>query len=172
MLSGFWKWYERNYVLNVSVALGLFLLQLGHLTWLGGDVIATRLLGEGIFDLQGIWQIIIILIDYTEIPAILTISLVYIDAWRRGEKWHAVVMLALLHSQWLHMFWITDEFVVDTFTGAHTHETVLPAWLAWVAILIDYLELPVILDTARRLFLAVKNKQGLVGIKEALKEDE
>jgi len=169
MLDAFWSWYERNYVLNVSIALGLFIIQIIHLTWLGTEVVALRALGYTLFELSGIWEKIIILVDYTEIPAIFTATLVYIDAWRRENKWNAVLMLALLHSQWLHIFWITDEFVVDTFSD-HGH-TVLPTWLALVAILIDYLEVPVILDTMRKLFFAVKGKKGLAGMKEAFSEE-
>ena len=177
MWQKFWGWYERNYVLNVSIALGLFIIQIIHLTWLGGEVVALRALGYTLFELSGIWETIIILVDYTEIPAIFTMTLVYIDAWRRGAKWNAILMLTLLHSQWLHIFWITDEFVVDTFTGVadehgHVHTTVLPAWLAWVAILIDYLEVPVIIDTMKKLYVAVREKKGLGGVKEALDEDE
>jgi len=168
----FWAWYERNYILNVSIAAGLFLLQLVHLFWLGGDVIVGRLTGVPWFDLQGVWQLIITLVDYTEIPAIFSITLVYINEWRQGRRWHAILMLLLLHSQWLHIFWITDELVVDTFTGEHMHTTVLPAWLAWVAIFIDYLEVPVVIDTLLKLSRAMREKKGLQGIKEALDEDE
>lgn len=169
----FWDWYERNYVLNVTIALVLFVLQVIHLGWLGGEVIAERLTGLPLFSFDGIWQTIIILVDYTEIPAIFTMSLVYVDAWRRGAKWNAVLMLALLHSQWLHIFWITDEFVVNTFTGEgqHTHSTVLPDWLAWVAILIDYLEVPVIVDTAWKLWRATTKERSLAAVKEALDEE-
>jgi hypothetical protein len=48
------------------------------------------------------------------------------------------------------MFWLTHEVVVDTFTGNS-----LIAWsvlVAWVAILIDYLEVPVIVDTLAKVF--------------------
>lgn len=172
MWERFWAWYERNYVVNVTVALVLFILQLVHLSWLGGEVIALRAFGQTLFELSGIWEVIIVFVDYTEIPAIFTMTLVYIDAWRRGQRWNAVLMLALLHSQWLHIFWITDEFVVDTFTGSDSQGTVLPAWLAWVAILIDYLEVPVIIDTMKKLYVAVRDRRGLAGVKEALDEDE
>lgn len=167
--NAFWGWYERNYVLNVTIAFVLFLLQLVHLTWLGGEVVALRAFGVPLFELTGIWEKIIVLVDYTEIPAIFTMTLVYIDAYRRGAKWNAVLMLTLLQSQWLHIFWITDEFVVDTFSD-HGH-TVLPPWLAWVAIGIDYLEIPVIIDTFVKLYKAVREKRGLTGIKEALAEE-
>jgi len=165
----FWAWYERHYVLNVSIAAGLFLLQLIHLFWLGGEVIVLRAFGESLFEFTGIWEKIIVLVDYTEIPAIFTMTLVYIDGWRRGNKWNAVLMLLLLHSQWLHIFWITDEFVITAFSEAG--KTVLPAWLAWAAILIDYLEVPVVVDTLIKLGRAVREKKGLVGVREALDEE-
>jgi hypothetical protein len=165
----FWEWYERNYVLNVSIALGLFIIQVIHLTWLGGEVVWLRAFGFTLFELSGIWEKIIVLVDYTEIPALFTMTLVYIDAWRRGAKWNAVLMLLLLHSQWIHIFWITDEFVIDTFS--EHGQTVLPAWLAWIAIFIDYLEVPVIIDTMRKLYIALREKKGLEGMKDALDED-
>jgi len=170
MLNKFWAWYERNYILNVSIALGLFLLQLIHLFWLGGDVIVGRAFGTPLFEFAGIWEKIIVLVDYTEIPAIFTMTLVYVDAWRRGNKWNAVIMLTLLHSQWLHIFWITDEFVTDSFSG-HGH-SVLPGWLAWVAILIDYLEVPVVFDTVLKLVKSLRKKEGLEGVKLALSEED
>lgn len=169
MFQAFWAWYERHYVLNVSVALGFFLLQIAHLTWLGGDVIATRLTGSALFDFRGFWEIFIIVVDYTEIPALITMSLVYIHAWKK-ERWYAILMLTFLNTQWLHLFWITDEYVVDTFTGSHTHETFLPHWLAWVAIAIDYLEVPVILDTTYKLFTATRDRRGLTGMRQAFDE--
>jgi hypothetical protein len=165
----FWGWYERNYVLNVSIALGLFIIQIIHLSWLGGEVIAMRLLGSPLFELSGIWERVIIIVDYTEIPALFSMTLVYIDAWRRGAKWNAVVMLLLLHSQWIHIFWITDEYITEVFSKYG--QTILPAWLAWTAILIDYLEVPVIFDTIKKLFVAIRKKEGLLGVKDALKEE-
>jgi hypothetical protein len=70
----------------------------------------------------------------------------------------AVLYLALLNSQWLHILWITDEIVVETIASAS-----LFSWIgavAWVAILIDYLEVPVIVDTLRRVFA---KRQAIVG---------
>ncbi len=173
MWRSFWSWYEKTYTLNISIALGLFLLQTWHLVWLGGDVVAERLFGEPFFSINGVAELITIVVDYTEIPAIFAITLVYVDAWRRGKKWNAVIMLALLHSQWLHMFWITDEFVVDSFTGGaeHTHATVLPAWLAWIAIGIDYLEVPVIIDTFRKFFQSIREKRVKEFLKTELREE-
>ena len=60
----------------------------------------------------------------------------------------AWLFLLLLNSQWLHLFWITDEIVLETFTGQALFP--IPVWLAWIAISIDYLELPVMYDTVTK----------------------
>ena len=54
----------------------------------------------------------------------------------------------MLNSQWLHLFWITDEIVLEVL--AVKTLVYIPAWLAWIAISIDYLELPVMYDTIIR----------------------
>ena len=97
----------------------------------------------------------ILVIDYTEIPALVSVSLVYVNELRKGNWQRPLLFLLLLNSQWLHIFWITDEFVVNEIAG-RPGTTSLPAWLAWVAILIDYLELPVIYDTFRRMIRALR----------------
>jgi hypothetical protein len=146
----FWSWYERHYRLNLSIAVGLFLLQLLHLTWLTLHVVWFRLFGQSLWNPEGFGRTLLIMVDYTEIPALLSTSLVYINDLRRGFRWKPLLFLAFLNSQWLHLFWITDEFVVAQFVRGG-EGTVLPPWLAWIAILIDYLELPVIFDSARKL---------------------
>lgn len=169
LIQSFWRWYERHYTLNLSIAAGLFTLQLVHLYWLTADVVSTRLIGQSYFELTGIWQLIIILVDYTEIPALISVSAVYVSELRKKFNWKSIWFLIFLNSQWLHIFWITDEFVVETFTGTGAG-TVLPLWLAWVAIGIDYLELPVIFDTVKKLIGALKTKD-VKKAKEAFKED-
>lgn len=161
MLDVFWRWYERTYVLNVSVALGLFLLQLVHLIWLFGEVVWAKAFGVPLYTLTGIWQTIIILVDYTEIPALISVSLVYVHELRNRWNAKAAMYFLFLNLQWLHLFWISDEFVLDTLSGSGAHATILPLWLAWVAILIDYLELPVMYDLIRRFIKAAG--QGKAG---------
>ena len=143
----FWDSYERNYRLNVAFASILFLLQLNHLLWMAADPAASRIGGHALVHLHGPLQWLIVAVDYTEIPALIAVSLVYVNELRRGFAWKPLLFLVFLNSQWLHIFWITDEYVAD---GS------LPAGLAWVAILIDYLELPVIFDTLRRLAQALR----------------
>lgn len=159
IISKFWKWYERHLVLNTGIAAGLFLLQLVHLYWLTTNVVAFKLLGISFWELTGIWQVLIVLVDYTEIPALISVSLIYINELRKKFNLKSILFLLFLNSQWLHLFWITDEFVVESFavTGGGT---ILPIWLAWVAIMIDYLELPVIFDTLKKLSKAVSIRSG------------
>lgn len=168
MLKSFWAWYERTYVLNISIALFLFGLQIVHLLWLSGEVVWLRLFGAELFSLSGWWQNVIVLVDYTEIPALISVSLVYLNELRKVFSWKNVMYLFFLNIQLVHIFWITDEFVVTAFNEAGT---VLPYALAWVAIGIDYLELPVIVDTASRTYRAWTSDGGAVAIKEALSEE-
>jgi len=154
----FWRWYERHYLFNITLSAGLFLLQLVHLYWLTTHVVLFRLLGHSYFSPSPLWQYLLIAVDYTEIPALLATSLMYIhDLRRRGMRWKILLYLLFLNIQWLHLFWITDEFVINQFSD--TPATILPMWLAWVAIFIDYLELPVIFDTIRRLSWQLKENR-------------
>lgn len=144
--SGFWAWLERHErFLTVATAL-LFALQLVHLYWLTTHVVLYRLTGVSYFSPTPFWQSLLIVVDYTEIPALLSTSALYIHQLRQRFSWRTVWFLLSLNTQWLHILWITDEFVIDRFAGDVAD---FPLWLAWVAILIDYLELPVIADTLR-----------------------
>ena len=149
MWDRFWRWYERHYLLNLAFASGLFVLQLVHLYWLGADPIATRVIGDGLFHPTGFVRYPIFFVDYTEIPALMAVSLVYVNELRSGRSFRPLLFLVLLNSQWLHIFWITDEYVGNELAGQPAASS-LPGWLAWVAILIDYGELPVIWDTLKR----------------------
>ncbi len=166
-IRAFFDWYERHYLLNVSVAAGLFLLQIVHLYWLSTDVVAHRLTGESWFNPGGLLRYAILIVDYTEIPALLGVSLVYVNDLRKGFNLYSALYLLFLNSQWLHIFWITDEFVLGEF-AAEGAPSDLPPWLAWVAILIDYLELPVIVDTLRRLARAIREQRVARFLREEL----
>ena len=154
----FWAWYERHYLLNVAIASTLFMLQLVHLFWLSADPISLRLTDESFFSPHGFLKYLILLIDYTEIPALIAVSLVYVNELRHGFTWKALLFLLFLNSQWLHIFWITDEYVSSELSGDPAGSS-LPGWLAWVAILIDYLELPVIYDTLKRTAIAIRQRR-------------
>ena len=146
----FWAWYGRHHDLNLIITAGLFALQLVHLYWLTVHVVFLRLFGVSFFNITGFWQYLIIIVDYTEIPALIATSLYYAYELRRGFSWKSVWFLIALNSQWMHLFWITDEVVVQQFSGVAP--IALPVWLAWIAICIDYLELPVMYDTLKRTY--------------------
>jgi len=165
----FWDWYERTYTLNVSVALGLFLLQIIHLAWLTGEVVWAHLFGDPLFVFQGLAETAIVLVDYTEVPALLSVSLIYINELRRGWNGKSALYLFFLNSQWLHIFWITDEFVVTIFNDPGT---ILPLSLAYVAIGIDYLEVPVMVDTLKRFGAALRVRRVGEFLKHELREEE
>jgi len=154
----FWDWYERHYLLNITIAGGLFLLQIVHLAWLTSEVVVQRLLGISYFSTTPLVETMLVLVDYTEIPALIGVSLIYGNELRTGWRWMSVLFLLMLNSQWLHIFWITDEVVVEKLTGQGVG-TVLPVWIAWAAILIDYLELPAMADTVRSFFLSLKQRR-------------
>jgi len=151
VLRAFWAWYDRHYELNVAIAAGLFVLQLVHLYWLATDVVMFRLMGESFFAPPPFWEAIIIAVDFTEIPALISASVLYVHEFRMGKRWKGISFNIFIHSQWFHLFWITDEFVVSQLVSGKTG-TVLPAAIAWIAIFIDYLELPVIADTVAKFF--------------------
>ena len=159
LFENFWQWYEKHYTLNVTIAAILFTLQLIHLYWLTTHVVFFRLFGINLFSPPPFWETIIILVDYTEIPALITTSLVYINELRKKYQLKSVLYLIFLNSQFLHIFWITDEFVEGRLTGA-PEATILPLWLAFIAIAIDYLELPVIFETLAKALKEIKKYLG------------
>ncbi|MBX4187035.1 MAG: hypothetical protein KW802_02110 [Candidatus Doudnabacteria bacterium] len=148
ILNKFWEWYNRRYLVALSVTTFLFLLQLFHLYWLFTDVILLKLAHRSYFAFPPIWGAVSTVLDYTEIPALISTSLVYINQMRlTGHRKNLWYLLAL-NIQWLHLFWITDQVVIEHL-GQHSffHWANL---VAWVAILIDYAELPVMYDTAKK----------------------
>lgn len=153
-LDIFWTWYNRHYLFALSATTFLFLLQAFHLYWLLTDVVLLRITGQSFFVFPPFWSTISTVLDYTEIPALISTSLVYINQLRLKFSWREVRFLIFLNIQWLHLFWITDQVVLEHFNrSAYFHWSIL---VAWVAILIDYAELPVMYDTARLAILEFK----------------
>lgn len=153
MLQGFWRWHQRHRTFNIGVAAGLFLWQIAHLLWLTTDVVIFQLTGDKAFDISPLARFFIIIADYTEIPALVSVSLIYIAELRQRFTKRNALLLIALNLQWLHIFWITDTFILRGFSlhpGA-----VWPALLFWIAVVIDYLELPVMADVLGKLFSAL-----------------
>ena len=100
-MKSFWKWYQDNYALNLAVSTFLFSLQLIHLFWLLTHVVFIK---AGVGDFFAYFSFLnwpLVLIDYTEIPAIITTSLVYINEIRLKKSFKPWLYLILLNIQWL-----------------------------------------------------------------------
>lgn len=156
MPNNFWRWYEKRYNIIAPATALLFLLQLVHLYWMTTNVAFVRLFGHAFWNPSTFWNTVIALVDYTEIPAIISSTVFYIHQYREGMdlRWKSILFLFLINSQWVHLFWITDEVIYAQFTGAAA--VMLPTWLSWSAIAIDYLELPVIYDTVKKAVISLR----------------
>ncbi len=154
MLTKIWRgisdWYDRHYLATLVITTAAFVLQIFHLYWLFTAVILLKLTGESYFVFPENLTIVYVVADYLEIPALISTTLLYIADLRKGPKTKAILYIFLLNTQWLHLFWITDSIVVQTFSAIS-----VIAWnsaIAWVAILIDYLEVPVIFEMFRKIY--------------------
>ncbi|HEY6757451.1 MAG TPA: hypothetical protein VI037_08725 [Nitrososphaera sp.] len=146
-LVGFWRRYEN---LSLKIAFVLISLQLIHLYWLTADVVIQRITGESVLGVSHGSPLFIffIIIDYIEIPALVAGLTYYALSIYKHEKGSAknTLLLSMLAIQVFHIFWITDAVVYNSFFGSPSSAVEIPYYAAWVAILIDYLELPVIAD--------------------------
>lgn len=155
-MVGFWQKYEN---LNLKVAFFLVSLQLIHLYWLTSDVVVKRIAGESIFavPVTGPTLLLFIVIDYIEVPALVAGLAYYSLNLYQHKGARNSLFLAMLVAQVFHIFWITDEVVY----GAFFEQSAIgiPYYAAWVAILIDYLELPVMADLFYRTFVKRERKE-------------
>ena len=156
MRRKFWEWYEKNYRIIAPITAILFSLQLAHLYWMTTNIALFRAFGHPFWDPGHFWNTVIALVDYTEIPAIITSSIFYIHQFRMDieQRWRSVLFLLLINSQWIHLFWITDEVIYEQIAG--TALVLMPVWLSWIAISIDYLELPVMYDTIKKSIISLR----------------
>ena len=133
--------YTKYENLGLRITFILVSLQVIHLYWLTTFVIldAPELT-------LGIPPVVFVVIDYLEIPALISGLFFYgvtiITGDNKGKNY---LYIGLLSVQFLHIFWITDTFVYMAFNFNQM------IYLAWFAILIDFLELPVVYDLYKRL---------------------
>ena len=145
----FWTKYES---LNLKITFILISLQILHLYWLTADVVLQRIAGESYLGLPRILLPLFIIVDYVEIPALVSgITFYLFSIFKRGSHSRKnVVFLLLLVIQVVHIFWITDEVVYESLLDNDL--VVFPVYAAWTAILIDYLEIPVMVDLFYKTF--------------------
>jgi hypothetical protein len=160
MQNIFWKWYEKRYPIIVPLTALLFSLQLVHLYWMTTNIVFFRAFGHPFWNPSHFWNTVIALVDYTEIPAIFSSSIFYVHQYRSlpGMKFRSILFLILINSQWIHLFWITDEVIYAQFAG--TAAIIIPAWLSWIAISIDYLEIPVMIDSVIKSLHLLRRKNA------------
>lgn len=144
-----WTKYES---LNLKITFILISLQILHLYWLTADVVLQRIAGESYFGLPRILLPLFIVVDYVEIPALVSgITFYLFSIFKRGSHSRKnVVFLLLLAIQVVHIFWITDEVVYESLLDNDL--VIFPVYAAWTAILIDYLEIPVMVDLFYKTF--------------------
>jgi hypothetical protein len=148
-ILNFWTRYEN---LNLKITFILISLQILHLYWLTADVVLQRLLGHGYLGLPRELLPLFIIVDYVEIPALVSGITFYLFSISKGgtDSRKNVIFLVLLGIQLVHIFWITDEIVYESLLGNDLVK--IPVYLTWVAILIDYLEIPVMIDLFYKVF--------------------
>jgi hypothetical protein len=145
-ITTYWHRYES---LNLKIAFFLISLQILHLYWLTTDVVLHRIYGRSFFIVPKEALAIFIVVDYLEIPALIFGSIYYFFQFLRNFHKTDFLFLVFLLLQMLHLFWITDEIVYDLLF--QIVPIAIPVFLAWTAIAVDYLELPIIIDLARRI---------------------
>ncbi|HJR49439.1 MAG TPA: hypothetical protein VJ799_14860 [Nitrososphaeraceae archaeon] len=145
----FWTKYES---LNLKITFILISLQILHLYWLTADVVLQRIAGESYLGLPRILLPLFIIVDYVEIPALVSgITFYLFSIFKRKSHYRKnVVFLLLLAIQVVHIFWITDEVVYESLLDNDL--VIFPVYAAWTAILIDYLEIPVMVDLFYKTF--------------------
>ena len=144
------RWYDQYDDLNIIFVAFLFSIQVVHLLWLTTNVVVPRIFDLPPLTISRLFNTMIAVVDYTEIPAIIATSLVYVRSYKRGSNKKDIFYLLFLNMQWLHIFWITDEIVARSFFN---YGGIINEWNSiaiWSAIVIDYLELPVIFETLKR----------------------
>lgn len=153
-ILNFWTRYEN---LNLKITFVLISLQILHLYWLTADVVLQRLLGHSYLGLPRELLPLFIIVDYVEIPALVSGITFYLFSISRGgpDSRKNVTFLVLLGIQVVHIFWITDEIVYQSLLGNDLIK--IPIYLTWVAILIDYLEIPVMIDLFYKTFKVKRN---------------
>jgi hypothetical protein len=159
-IVGFWHRYEN---LNLKVAFFLISLQLIHLYWLTTDVVVKRITGDSafVFPKSGPIFFLFVVIDYIEIPGLIAGLTYYSLSIYKHQKGSAknALFLTMLVVQVFHIFWLTDDVVYDTFFSGSSTAVEIPYYAAWIAILIDYLELPVMADLFYRTFIEGERKR-------------
>ena len=146
IVKKFINFYHRYENLSLKITFILISLQLIHLYWLTSDVVLQKIFGKSFFIVPKTFLPLFVVIDYIEIPALVSGIIFYtynIHSDKEDTK-RSYLFLGMPSVQVFHIFWITDDVVYNSLFKLSFLE--IPPVLAWIAILIDYLEIPVIAD--------------------------
>lgn len=141
MLDSIISFHQKWEDLGLKITFVLVSLQVIHLFWL-----TTYVVFNDPSLTMYVPPIVFVVIDYIEIPALISgvaLYTTFIIRDRGGIR--NVLLLGTLVVQAVHIFWITDAFILMSFKFNEM------TWLAWTAVFIDYLELVVVWDLWKRI---------------------
>ncbi len=154
-ILNFWTKYEN---VDLKITCILISLQLLHLYWLTTDVVLHRITGQSYLGLPPELLPLFIVVDYIEVPALVSGITFYLFSILKHEAHFRknIIFLILLAIQIIHIFWITDEVLYESLLDDDLVK--FPIYPAWTAILIDYMEVPVMIDLFYKIFKAKHNE--------------
>lgn len=133
----------KNFLVKISFI--LMALQIIHLFWLTCNVTLPMFNFNDLKFNEG--SFLFVSIDYLEIPSLIITSTSYLFIiFRENRKPKNILYLSMLLLQFFHIFWITDEFIVNYFYD-------LPFYLLVFVVFIDYSELFILFDLGKRLLV-------------------
>lgn len=135
-ISNFYRRYEN---LGLKITFVLVSLQVIHLIWLTLFVFEIHL---------PLPDIVFAAIDFLEVPALVSGIVFYSLLLHFSRNKKDMLYVGLLLIQFIHIIWITDTFI---YMSINFNQYI---WLAIIAIVIDYLEIPVIYDLYKRIRVA------------------
>src|ERR687891_516863 len=115
-ILNFWTRYEN---LNLKITFILISLQLLHLYWLTTDVVLQRIYGESFLIFPKALLPVFVVIDYIEIPALISGMTFYSLSIYKHQKNSSMnsLFLAMLAVQVVHIFWITADLFYKIIKG-------------------------------------------------------
>ncbi len=134
-IAGLYESYNKTLIKFTTI---LISSQIVHLIWL------TYVATIPYFLFQEIWYLpenfLFAAIDYLEIPALTLTSLYYIVNLSKKN----ILLLTAIFLQFIHIAWITDTFILENANDI--------GFAIYIVILIDYSEIPVIIDFIKKSF--------------------
>jgi hypothetical protein len=133
----------KNFLVKISFI--LMALQIIHLFWLTCNVTLPMFNLNDLKFNEG--SFLFVSIDYLEIPSLIITCTSYLFIiFRESHKPKNILYFSMLVLQFLHIFWITDEFIVNYLYD-------LPFYLLIFVVFIDYSELFILFDLGKRLLV-------------------